>query len=56
MFKIGNKSARVVAILDYRKGNFGHIQACTALKHHAKNEYDVMNNHGDIAQNVENWQ
>ena len=56
MFKIGNKSAGVVAILDLRKVNFCHIQASTTLKHHAKNENDVMNNNGDIAPNVDNWQ
>ena len=44
MLKIGNKLARAAAILDLRKVNFGHIQARMTLKHHAKNEYVLMNN------------
>ena len=56
MLKISNKLARVSAILDLRRVNFGHIQARMILKHHAKNEYDVINNNGDITQNVENRQ
>ena len=51
---LGNKSAWTAAILDMTKVNFGHILVCMALKHHAKNENDVMNNHGDIGQYFEN--
>ena len=46
----------VAAILDLRKVKIGHNQANITLKHHVKNEYDVINNNGDIAQNVENQQ
>ena len=56
MLTNGNKAAWTAAILDLTTVNFGHIQVCMALKHHAKNENNVMNNHGDIDQYVENWQ
>ena len=56
MLKIGNKLTRAAAILDLRKVNFGYFQAHMTLRHQAKNEYDVINNNGDITQNVENRQ
>ena len=56
MVKIGNKLTRAAAILDLRKVNFDYIQAHMTLRHQAKNEYDVINNNGDITQNVENQQ
>ena len=46
----------VAAILDLRKVTIGHNQANITRKNHVKNEYDVINNNGDIAQNVENRQ
>ena len=56
MLKIGNKLARVAAILDLKKVNFDHIQPCMTFELHAKNENVLMNNNGDIAQYCENCQ
>ena len=54
MLKIGNKLAQVVAMLDLKRVNFGHIQPCMTFELHTKNEYVLMNNNGDIAQYCEN--
>ena len=43
MFKIGYKSTLEAAILDLRKVILENGQARMTLKHHAINEYEVIN-------------